>query len=126
MIKLIVYLILVLIPFSHGNFDIETRFSKLEREQKKHEDLMVEMRDDFEKRQQDLEERVSKLEELIRIGTLRSCSEYSEYGLKTDGFYNIDPDGPLLGHPPFQVYCNFTSGAMKVIKIILSLLNLLC
>ena len=64
-------------------------------------------------REQDLEARVAKLEELIRVGTLRSCAEYSQYGLKTDGLYMIDPDGPLLGHPPFQVFCNFTSGIAK-------------
>ena len=27
----------------------------------------------------------------------------------------IDPDGPLLGHPPFQVFCNFTSGSTEVL-----------
>ena len=66
-------------------------------------------------REQDLEARVAKLEELIRIGTLRSCAEYSQYGMKTDGLYMIDPDGPLLGHPPFQIFCNFTSGKKRTI-----------
>ena len=60
--------------------------------------------------EQDLEARVSKLEELIKIGTLRSCSEYSQYGLKSNDYYLIDPDGPLIGQPPFQVFCDFTSG----------------
>ena len=64
----------------------------------------------FSNYQQDLEARVTKLEELIKIGTLRSCAEYSQYGLKTDDYYLIDPDGPLLGQPPFRVFCNFTSG----------------
>ena len=72
------------------------------------------MKEDMEKRlnmmQQDIEERVSKLEQLARIGTLRSCSEYAKYGLHSSGPYIIDPDGPLLGQEPFQVYCNFTSG----------------
>ena len=57
-----------------------------------------------------LEERVEKLEELAKIGTLRSCAEYAQYGLKSSGLYLVDPDGPLLGHPPFQVFCNFDAG----------------
>ena len=76
--------------------DFEARLSKLEVA--------------FKAREQDLEARVTKLEELIKIGTLRSCAEYSQYGLKTNDYYMIDPDGPLLGEPPFQVFCNFTSG----------------
>ena len=67
----------------------------------------------FDQRLQNLVTRVSKLEDIIKIGTLRSCTEYSEYGLKTDGFYNIDPDGPLHGEVPIRVYCNFTSGYLK-------------
>ena len=74
----------------------------------------------FSQRQQDLETRVAKLEELIKIGTLRSCAEYSQYGLKTDDYYLIDPDGPLLGHPPFRVFCNFTAG-VDLLKIRLNL-----
>ena len=61
-------------------------------------------------RQDVLEERVEKLEELAKIGTLRTCAEYAQYGLKTSGLYMVDPDGPLLGHPPFQVFCNFDDG----------------
>ena len=61
-------------------------------------------------RQNELEERVEKLEELAKIGTLRSCAEYAQYGLKSSGLYLVDPDGPLLGHPPFQVFCNFDAG----------------
>ena len=57
-----------------------------------------------------IEERISKLEQLSRIGTLRSCSEYARYGLEETGAYIIDPDGPLIGQEPFQVFCNFTSG----------------
>ena len=108
-------IIVSLSSFSHCNDDLETRLSKIERGQEKHEELLDKITQDFEQRQQDLEERVAKLEQLIRIGTLRSCAEYSQYGLKTDGFYMIDPDGPLLGHPPFQVFCNFTSGSTEVL-----------
>jgi len=62
----------------------------------------------------DLEDRVAKLEELAMIGTLRSCYEYSQYGLKTNGLYMVDPDGGLIGQEPFQVYCNFNTGATEV------------
>ena len=51
----------------------------------------------------ELEDRVAKLEDLAKIGTLRSCYEYSQYGLKTSGPYMIDPDGGLIGQEPFQV-----------------------
>jgi len=57
--------------------------------------------------QDDIEERVEKLEELSRVGTLRTCNEYSAYGIKTSGKYTIDPDGPLVGEPPFSAYCQF-------------------
>ena len=65
--------------------------------------------------EEDIEDRVAKLEQLARIGTLRSCAEYSRYGLKSSGMYNIDPDGPLLGSEPFQVYCNFDTGATEIL-----------
>ena len=65
-------------------------------------------------KQDDLESRVDKLEELAKIGTLRTCAEYAQYGLKTSGLYMIDPDGPLLGRPPFQVYCDFSLGSYKI------------
>ena len=51
----------------------------------------------------EIEERLAKLEDLAKIGTLRSCYEYSQYGLKTSGPYMIDPDGGLIGQEPFQV-----------------------
>ena len=51
----------------------------------------------------DFEERLAKLEDLAKIGTLRSCFEYSQYGLKSSGSYMIDPDGGLIGQEPFQV-----------------------
>ena len=65
-------------------------------------------------RQDILKDRVAKLEELAKVGTLRTCAEYAQYGLKTSGLYMVDPDGPLLGHPPFQVFCNFDSGTTRI------------
>merc|ERR1711971_1107059 len=72
------------------------------------------IKDLFKRLKDDLEDRVAKLEDLAKIGTLRSCFEYSQYGLKTSGAYMIDPDGGLIGQEPFQVHCNFTTGATEV------------
>ena len=66
--------------------------------------------EDLMSRQDILEDRVAKLEELAKVGTLRTCAEYAQYGLTTSGLYMVDPDGPLLGQPPFQVFCNFDAG----------------
>ena len=100
--------------YSQNQDDFQTSLYQLKHEfNQQLNDVEAKLSQKFDARQQDLEERVAKLEELIRIGTLRSCAEYSQYGIKTDGFYMIDPDGPLLGHPPFQVFCNFTSGKAK-------------
>ena len=51
----------------------------------------------------DFKERVEKLEDLAKLGTLRSCAEYTKHGLKKSGRYMIDPDGALQGQEPFQV-----------------------
>jgi len=62
----------------------------------------------------DIQERVDRLEQLAKIGTLRSCAEYARYGLNDDGDFLIDPDGPLMGSEPFQVFCNFTAGTTEI------------
>ena len=80
---------------------------------------LITRQNDLEERVRILEDKVEKLEELSRLGTLRSCAEYAQYGLKTSGLYMIDPDGPLLGDPPFQVFCNFTSGESEFYRIFL-------
>jgi len=85
---------------------------------KSHDDEMTKMKSSFKDLSQmrdDLESRVEKLEDLSKTMTLRSCAEYSQYGLKTSGAYMIDPDGGLIGQAPFEVYCNFTTGATEVL-----------
>jgi len=62
----------------------------------------------------EIEDRVTKLEEISKIGTLRTCAEYGQYGLKSSGLYVVDPDGGLIGQEPFQVYCNFSTGATEL------------
>ena len=62
-----------------------------------------------------VEERLEHLEELSKIHTLRSCHEYDEYGINTSGKYFIDPDGPLIGIEPFEVYCNFEDHSTEIL-----------
>ena len=55
----------------------------------------------------DLDEIVEKLKQLSKIGTLRSCEEYAAFGIQTSGLFPIDPDGTLVGEPPFSAFCRF-------------------
>ena len=60
---------------------------------------------------------MEKLEDLSKVGTLRSCNEYAAFGIKTSGEYTIDPDRPLVGLPPFSVYCRFNGEDEAVTEI---------
>ena len=53
------------------------------------------------------EKRITHLEEVLKTNVLRSCNEYASFGINANGYYHIDPDGQLIGSPPFQVYCRF-------------------
>ena len=88
-----------------GKKTLDTLLAEVRNLRSSHEDLLA--------RQDVLEDRVKKLEELAMVGTLRTCHEYAQYGLKTSGLYMVDPDGPLLGQPPFQVFCNFDAGIIR-------------
>ena len=106
----LVRLLLVLLASSswgHGlnEEDFQNLLSKVE--------ILTTSNEELRSRQDILEDRVSKLEELAKVGTLRTCAEYAQYGLKTSGLYMVDPDGPLLGQPPFQVFCNFDAGICR-------------
>ena len=115
------FVLLASSSWGHGldEEDFQKLLSKLEILTTSNEDLSTKY-NDLMSRQDILEDRVEKLEELAKVGTLRTCAEYAQYGLKTSGLYMVDPDGPLLGHPPFQVFCNFDSGTTRI-KCILSL-----
>ena len=54
-----------------------------------------------------IDEIVEKLNQLSKIGTLRSCEEYAAFGIRTSGFFPIDPDGILIGQPAFNAFCRF-------------------
>merc|ERR1719282_2142628 len=100
--------IFVLIDFFvNGSHVNDVDFQRLVEDVAKLKEINAKMEDD-------IENRVAKLEQLAKIGTLRTCQEYSKFGLASDGVYLIDPDGPLLGHEPFKVFCNFTSGSTEV------------
>ena len=78
-------------------------------------EILIKQVDELKNDDDDLEERVSKLEELAKApGTLRSCFEYSQYGVESDGDYFIDPDGINVGYPPFIAFCNFTAGTTEI------------
>jgi len=69
----------------------------------------------FENNDDSLEERVTKLEDIANApGTLRSCYEYSQYGVSISGDFMVDPDGVNMGHPPMKVFCDFSTGATEV------------
>ena len=108
------FVLLASSSWGHGldEEDFQKLLSKLEILTTSNEDLSTKY-NDLMSRQDILEDRVSKLEELAKVGTLRTCAEYAQYGLKTSGLYMVDPDGPLLGQPPFQVFCNFDAGIIR-------------
>ena len=62
-----------------------------------------------------LEERVEKVEQLSKVGTLRSCEEYAAFGIRSSGIYPIDPDGILVGQLPFNVYCSFNESTGEIL-----------
>ena len=115
---IILFVLLASSSWGHGlnEEDFQNLLSKVEILTTSNEELRSSYADlsasneDLRSRQDILEDRVSKLEELAKVGTLRTCAEYAQYGLKTSGLYMVDPDGPLLGQPPFQVFCDFDAG----------------
>ena len=62
-----------------------------------------------------LDDILEKLKQLSRIGTLRSCEEYAAFGIRTSGLFPIDPDGILVGQPPFTAYCRFNDNTGQVV-----------
>merc|ERR1712155_202594 len=114
----LLFVLLASSSWGHGlnEEDFQNLLSKVEILTTSNEELLSSYADlsasneDLRSRQDILEDRVSKLEELAKVGTLRTCAEYAQYGLKTSGLYMVDPDGPLLGQPPFQVFCDFDAG----------------
>jgi hypothetical protein len=69
----------------------------------------------FKANDQSVEERLDYLEEISKVKVLRSCDELAAHGVSKSDFYEIDPDGELIGSPPITVYCNFNTGVTEVI-----------
>ena len=60
-------------------------------------------------RMKDISEDVEKLKELSKLQVIRTCEEMYNFGIRQSNHYFIDPDGPLIGQEPIQVYCRFTN-----------------
>ena len=61
-----------------------------------------------------LEQRVEKLEELSKLKSVRTCQELSNRGITQSGVYEIDPDGDGIGFGPITVYCNFLTNETSI------------
>ena len=64
-----------------------------------------------------IEERLAHVEELSKIKVLRTCEELARHGISTDGLYNIDPDGEMIGFDPIEVYCTFDAEGNVVTEV---------
>merc|ERR1719244_94315 len=85
-------------------------FSEVLFELKKLQDEVSTIKEIHEQKTQDLEEKVAHLEELSKLQVVRSCEELAQFGVEKSNNYWIDPDGPLTGQDPIQVFCDFTEG----------------
>ena len=90
--------------FSRQNQDLSKRVSKLEHSQNVSK---IQTEDN-------LEQRVEKLEELSKYKTLRTCQELANRGLTLSGVYEVDPDGEGIGYAPIEVFCNFETNTTQV------------
>ena len=65
--------------------NMENEMVKMEDEMVKKDEIIANMKDEmvskFATLEDDIEDRVSKLEDLSKTGTLRTCSEYAKFGL---------------------------------------------
>merc|ERR1711892_443611 len=61
-----------------------------------------------EKLLKDINDEVEYLKELSKLQVVRTCEEMYNFGISQSNHYFIDPDGPLVGQEPIQVFCNFT------------------
>ena len=61
----------------------------------------------LEDENKDINDELKYLKEISKLKTARTCQEMYEFGIRTSNYYFIDPDGPLIGKEPIQVYCEF-------------------
>ena len=86
---------------------------RLETLEQKNEDLeksnakMASRIQKLEDENKDINDELQYLKEISKLIVVRTCQEMYEYGIRTSNYYFIDPDGPLIGKEPIQVYCEF-------------------
>ena len=119
--ELIISLVILMTSFTGGGFEKLEGRTDFEIEMMNQMKNLTQKIQELEKNKEDpyLEVRVEKLEQLAKIGTLRSCEEYSAYGIRSSGTYPIDPDGILVGSPPFNVFCRFDAKTGEVFTEVL-------
>jgi len=94
--------------------EVVLRINKLEKESEETKEMIVKTVNENKMADRAIKEKIDWLEELGKTRSLRSCAEYSQYGIKTNGYYMVDPDGELAGENPFQVFCNFETGSTEL------------
>ena len=88
---------------------------RLETLEQKNEDLeksnakMASRIQRLEDESKDVNDELQYLKELSKLKVVRTCQEMYEFGIRTSNYYFIDPDGPLVGKEPIQVYCEFSN-----------------
>ena len=93
--------------------DIEAKTEKIQVETKKIKANMKEF-----KNGNNTEDRLSYLEEMIKLNVIRSCQEMLDFGINTSNYYHVDPDGPLTGSSPFRVWCDFTEDGRAITEVL--------
>jgi len=61
-----------------------------------------------------MKDSMSRLMDLTRITSARTCSQLRSLGLRDSGEYFIDPDGPGPNSPPVKVYCDLKTGTTRI------------
>ena len=61
---------------------------------------------------------MAHVEEISKTKILRTCHELARHGVTTSGFYEVDPDGELIGHDPINVFCTFTEDGQAITEIL--------
>ena len=62
-----------------------------------------------------IKENQADIADLTNLQILRTCHELQQNGMEKSGRYLIDPDGPMMGQDPINVYCDFENGWTEVL-----------
>ena len=58
---------------------------------------------------------IADVADIANTKVLRTCYELEQNGMEKNGRYLIDPDGPMIGQDPIEVYCDFENGLTEVL-----------